>query len=54
MSFLFPCLFCFLFFYNILTTFKLAVHKYRHFYNHQRFQKKANHLSPYEYRTQVA
>ncbi|WP_395940803.1 MULTISPECIES: IS3 family transposase [Bacillus cereus group] len=49
-----PCLFCFLFFYNILTTFKLAVHKYRHFYNHQRFQKKANNLSPYKYRTQVA
>ncbi|WP_419095365.1 IS3 family transposase [Aeribacillus kexueae] len=24
------------------------------FYNHQRFQKKLNNLSPYEYRTQVA
>ncbi|WP_413229508.1 IS3 family transposase, partial [Heyndrickxia oleronia] len=23
------------------------------FYNHQRFQKKLNNLSPYEYRTQV-
>ncbi|WP_422762843.1 IS3 family transposase, partial [Priestia endophytica] len=25
-----------------------------HFYNHERFQKKLNNLSPYEYRTQVA
>ncbi|MGV3289133.1 IS3 family transposase, partial [Bacillus wiedmannii] len=25
-----------------------------HFYNHQRFQKKLNNLSPYKYRTQVA
>ncbi|WP_409978129.1 IS3 family transposase, partial [Saccharococcus caldoxylosilyticus] len=24
------------------------------FYNHQRFQKKLNNLSPYEYRTQAA
>ncbi|WP_396022505.1 IS3 family transposase [Bacillus cereus group sp. BfR-BA-01379] len=24
------------------------------FYNHQRFQKKLNNLSPYKYRTQVA
>ncbi|WP_367946535.1 MULTISPECIES: IS3 family transposase [Bacillus cereus group] len=24
-----------------------------HFYNHQRFQKKLNNLSPYKYRTQV-
>ncbi|ARJ25595.1 hypothetical protein B7492_29560 (plasmid) [Bacillus mycoides] len=33
---------------------KLAVRKYMHFYNHQRFQKKLNNLSPYKYRTQVA
>ncbi|WP_140164424.1 IS3 family transposase [Bacillus thuringiensis] len=33
---------------------KLAVRKYIHFYNHQRFQKKLNNLSPYKYRTQVA
>ncbi|MRA58258.1 IS3 family transposase, partial [Bacillus thuringiensis] len=25
--------------------------KYIHFYNHQRFQKKLNNLSPYKYRT---
>ncbi|WP_363331823.1 MULTISPECIES: IS3 family transposase [Bacillus cereus group] len=25
-----------------------------YFYNHQRFQKKLNNLSPYKYRTQVA
>ncbi|MBD0407462.1 IS3 family transposase [Bacillus sp. 1021] len=25
-----------------------------HFYNHQRFQKKLNNLSPYQYRTQAA
>ncbi|WP_420848743.1 IS3 family transposase [Paenibacillus antarcticus] len=25
-----------------------------HFYNHERFQKKLNNLSPYEYRTQAA
>ncbi|MBO0997275.1 IS3 family transposase [Bacillus sp. SD075] len=24
------------------------------FYNHHRFQKKLNNLSPYQYRTQVA
>ncbi|WP_419901015.1 IS3 family transposase, partial [Bacillus sp. T9C1] len=24
------------------------------FYNHQRFQKKLNNLSPYQYRTQAA
>ncbi|WP_439711240.1 IS3 family transposase [Bacillus wiedmannii] len=33
---------------------KLAVRKYMYFYNHQRFQKKLNNLSPYTYRTQVA
>ena len=33
---------------------KIAVAKYIHFYNHERFQKKLNNLSPYEYRTQVA
>jgi putative transposase len=33
---------------------KDAVHKYIRFYNHQRFQKKLNNLSPYEYRTQAA
>ncbi|WP_396022397.1 IS3 family transposase, partial [Bacillus cereus group sp. BfR-BA-01383] len=33
---------------------KFAVRKYIHFYNHQRFQKKLNNLSPYKYRTQVA
>ncbi|MCU5657409.1 MULTISPECIES: IS3 family transposase [Bacillus] len=33
---------------------KLAMHKYINFYNHQRFQKKLNNLSPYKYRTQVA
>ncbi|MED2653065.1 IS3 family transposase, partial [Bacillus thuringiensis] len=33
---------------------KCAVRKYIHFYNHQRFQKKLNNLSPYKYRTQVA
>ncbi|QWH64245.1 IS3 family transposase (plasmid) [Bacillus mycoides] len=33
---------------------KLAVRKYMYFYNHQRFQKKLNNLSPYKYRTQVA
>ncbi|WP_409993678.1 IS3 family transposase [Saccharococcus caldoxylosilyticus] len=33
---------------------KDTVHKYIRFYNHQRFQKKLNNLSPYEYRTQAA
>jgi putative transposase len=33
---------------------KEAVYKYIRFYNHQRFQKKLNNLSPYKYRTQVA
>ncbi|ARJ25588.1 hypothetical protein B7492_31640 (plasmid) [Bacillus mycoides] len=33
---------------------KFAARKYIHFYNHQRFQKKLNNLSPYKYRTQVA
>ncbi|WP_439874610.1 IS3 family transposase [Bacillus mycoides] len=33
---------------------KFTVPKYIHFYNHQRFQKKLNNLSPYKYRTQVA
>ncbi|MFB9760303.1 IS3 family transposase [Ectobacillus funiculus] len=33
---------------------KVAVQRYIHFYNHQRFQKKLSNLSPYEYRTQVA
>ncbi|PFF85272.1 IS3 family transposase [Bacillus cereus] len=27
--------------------------KYIYFYNHQRFQRKLNNLSPYKYRTQV-
>ncbi|NMM57727.1 IS3 family transposase, partial [Bacillus megaterium] len=27
---------------------------YIHFYNHERFQKKLNNLSPYQYRTQAA
>nr|WP_156510178.1 IS3 family transposase [Paenibacillus macquariensis] len=31
-----------------------AVKQYIHFYNHERFQKKLNNLSPYEYRTQAA
>ncbi|MFJ8413358.1 IS3 family transposase [Bacillus paramycoides] len=31
-----------------------VVRKYIQFYNHQRFQKKLNNLSPYKYRTQVA
>ncbi|MBB6670638.1 IS3 family transposase, partial [Cohnella nanjingensis] len=30
------------------------VHRYIHFYNHQRFQKKLSNLSPVEYRTKVA
>ncbi|QPW51757.1 IS3 family transposase (plasmid) [Bacillus thuringiensis] len=33
---------------------KFAVRKYIRFYNHQRFQKKLNNLSPYQYRTQAA
>ncbi|MFJ6029280.1 MULTISPECIES: IS3 family transposase [Bacillus] len=33
---------------------KVAVRKYMHLYNYQRFQKKLNNLSPYKYRTQVA
>ncbi|WP_187444694.1 IS3 family transposase [Bacillus swezeyi] len=33
---------------------KTAVCKYICFYNHQRFQKKLNNLSPYQYRTQAA
>ncbi|MGG0454272.1 IS3 family transposase [Priestia megaterium] len=33
---------------------KDAVHQYIHFYNHERFQKKLNNLSPYQYRTQAA
>jgi putative transposase len=33
---------------------KTAVQQYIRFYNHQRFQKKLNNLSPYEYRTQAA
>ncbi|WP_420359260.1 IS3 family transposase [Bacillus mycoides] len=32
----------------------IAMRKYIQFYNHQRFQKKLNYLSPYKYRTQVA
>ncbi|PET49682.1 hypothetical protein CN429_07105 [Bacillus cereus] len=32
---------------------KLAVRKYIYFYNHQRFQRKLNNLSPYKYRIQV-
>ncbi|MFE4241958.1 IS3 family transposase [Peribacillus butanolivorans] len=31
-----------------------AVSMYIRFYNHHRFQKKLNNLSPYQYRTQVA
>jgi transposase InsO family protein len=31
-----------------------AVKKYIRFYNHQRFQKKLNNLSPYQYRIQAA
>ncbi|WP_430025065.1 IS3 family transposase [Peribacillus frigoritolerans] len=31
-----------------------AVCMYIRFYNHHRFQKKLNNLSPYQYRTQVA
>ncbi|WP_368853764.1 IS3 family transposase [Bacillus paralicheniformis] len=31
-----------------------AACKHIHFYNHQRFQKKLNTLSPYQYRTQAA
>ncbi|MCP6684199.1 IS3 family transposase [Bacillus nakamurai] len=31
-----------------------AVYKYIRFYNHQRFQKKLNNLSPYQYRIQAA
>jgi len=30
------------------------VHRYIHFYNHVRFQKKLNNLSPVEYRTKAA
>ena len=33
---------------------RFALHKYILFYNHQRFQKKVNNLSPYQYKTQVA
>ncbi|PGX73148.1 hypothetical protein COE31_23585 [Priestia megaterium] len=33
---------------------KDAVHQYIHVYNHERFQKKLNNLSPYQYRTQAA
>ncbi|PFM38949.1 IS3 family transposase [Bacillus cereus] len=33
---------------------KFAVREYIHFYNHQRFQKKLNNLSPYKYKTQAA
>lgn len=33
---------------------KDAVNKYIRFYNHQRFQRKLNNLSPYKYRNQVA
>jgi len=33
---------------------KQSIKRYINFYNHQRFQKKLNNLSPYEYRTQVA
>ncbi|WP_408007392.1 IS3 family transposase [Pseudalkalibacillus sp. A8] len=33
---------------------KFAVHQYIRFYNHQRFQKKLNNLSPYNYRAQAA
>ncbi|MFS0638461.1 IS3 family transposase, partial [Mesobacillus foraminis] len=32
---------------------KDAVSKYIRFYNHQRFQRKLNNLSPYEYRNQA-
>ncbi|NOU75710.1 IS3 family transposase [Paenibacillus sp. LMG 31458] len=30
------------------------VHRYIHFYNHKRFQKKLNNLSSVEYRTKAA
>ncbi|WVE39845.1 IS3 family transposase, partial [Priestia megaterium] len=30
------------------------VHQYINFYNHERFQRKLNNLSPYQYRTQAA
>jgi transposase InsO family protein len=33
---------------------KDAVNRYIRFYSHQRFQKKLNNLSPYQYRTQAA
>ncbi|MGG1830970.1 IS3 family transposase [Cytobacillus firmus] len=33
---------------------KDALNQYMRFYNHQRFQKKLNYLSPYQYRTQAA
>ncbi len=33
---------------------KQAVQKYIRFYNHQRFQKKLNNLTPYEFRNQAA
>jgi transposase InsO family protein len=33
---------------------KDAVNRYIRFYNHQRFQKKLNNLSPYQYRIQAA
>lgn len=33
---------------------KDAVNKYIRFYNHQRFQRKLNNLSPYKYRNQAA
>jgi transposase InsO family protein len=33
---------------------KDVVNKYIRFYNHQRFQKKLNNLSPYQYRSQAA
>jgi transposase InsO family protein len=33
---------------------KNAVHQYINFYNHERFQRKLNNLSPYQYRTQAA
>ncbi|WP_161827256.1 IS3 family transposase [Brevibacillus choshinensis] len=30
------------------------IHRYIHFYNHKRLQKKLNNLSPVDYRTKVA
>ncbi|MED4718804.1 IS3 family transposase [Bacillus badius] len=45
---------CFnLYFFRSAAEVKFAVQQYIRFYNHQRFQKKLNNLSPYKYRTQA-